>query len=98
MSPHPTKHMMSTILLLHVKLMYLPQTSAETIANESDDEEHEPMSLKITINHEGNLMMTNQFYNYYYQAHTLQSMSFFDFAQSVKLEKKVNKIQDTTEL
>src|SRR6202790_3409619 len=97
MSSHPTKPMMSAILLSHVKSKYLPQTSAETVANESEDEEHEPMSLKITINHEGNLMTTNQFHDYYYRAHTLQSMNFFDFARSVKLEKKTNRIQDTTE-
>jgi|SRR5882762_557823 len=79
MSSHLTKPMMSAFLLSHIKSMYLIQTSAESIDNESADEEHEPLSLHIIINYKGNLMTTNQFHDYYYQGHTLQSMNFFDF-------------------
>ena len=42
-------------------------------------------------------MTTNQFHDYYYPGPTLQSMNFFDFARSVKLEKKTNNIQNTSE-
>ena len=96
-SSHFTKPMMSAILLSHVKSLYSPQTSGQDTNNECDDEEHEPIFLKIAINNEGNLMTTNQFHDYYYRAHTLQSMNFYDFSRSVKLEKKVKKIQETPE-
>jgi hypothetical protein len=66
MSSHFTKPMMSAILRSHVKSLYSAQTSAQDTNNESDDEEHEPIFLKIAINNEGNLMTTNQFHDYYY--------------------------------
>src|SRR6202044_2187818 len=43
------------------------------------------------------LMTTNQFHNYYYRGPSLQSMNFFDFARSIKLEKKIYAPKNTTE-
>ena len=42
-------------------------------------------------------MMMNQFHDYHYRGLSLQSMNFFDFAQSVKLEKKISSPKNTME-
>jgi hypothetical protein len=42
-------------------------------------------------------MTSNQFHDYYYRGPTLQSMNFFDFARSIKLEKKVDAPKNTNE-
>jgi len=82
--------MMSAILVSHVKSLYLPQNSQNSGDDEFEDEEYEPITLRIAVDHDGNLMTTNQFHDYYYRGPSLQSMNFFDFARSVKLEKQIN--------
>jgi hypothetical protein len=88
--PIDTKPMMSSILISNVKSIYLPQYSQHSPDDESEDEEYEPITLRIAVDHDGNLMTSNQFHDYYYRGPSLQSMNFFDFARSVKLEKKIN--------
>jgi hypothetical protein len=56
MSSHNTKPMMSSILISNVKSIYVPQTSQYCSDNESEDEECEPISLRITIDKDGHLM------------------------------------------
>jgi hypothetical protein len=97
MSSHYTKPMMSAILVSYVKSLYLPQQNQYSSDDESEDEDYEPFSLRITVDHDGNLMTTNQFHDYYYRGPSLQSMNFFDFARSVKLEKQINTPKNTTE-
>ena len=96
MSSHNTRPMMSSILVSNVKSIYVPQNSLYGSDNESEDEECEPISLRIAIDNEGRLMTSNQFHDYYYRALSLQSMNFFDFARSVKLEKKSNAPKDSS--
>ena len=95
-SSHPTKPMMTGILLNNVKQLSMDQTCVKihnSIKNDNDytdedeDEEVEQISLRIALNHEGKLMETNQFHDYYYRAESLASMNFFDFCCCVKLEK-----------
>jgi hypothetical protein len=79
-SSHLTKPMMSVILVSHVKSLYLSLYLSQHCQNspddESEDEEYEPITLRIAVDHDGNLMTTNQFHDYYYRAPTLQSMNF----------------------
>jgi hypothetical protein len=80
MFSHLTKPMMSSLLLSYVKDLYLPKTAHLVTDDDSEDEEHEPISLRISINCDGSLMTTNQFHDYYFRAPSLQSMNYFDFA------------------
>jgi hypothetical protein len=93
----PIKPMMSAILVSHVKSLYLPPKNQVIMNDDSEDEDYEPMHLRVAVDHDGNLMTTNQFHNYYYRGSSLQSMNFFDFARSIKLEKKINAPRNTTE-
>ena len=77
MFSHRTKPMMSAILISNVKSIYLSESSQLSIEDESEDEEPEPISLRIALDQEGHLMTSNQFHDYYYQGPTLQSMTFF---------------------
>ena len=66
MSSHPTKPMMSAILVSHVKSLYLPPKNQVIMNDDSEDEDYEPMHLHVAVDHDGNLMTTNQFHDYYY--------------------------------
>ena len=66
MSSHLTKLMMSAILISHVKTLYLSRHSQNFADDESEDEEYKPITLHIAVDHDGNLMTTNQFHDYYY--------------------------------
>ena len=96
-SSHRTKPMMSAILISNIKSIYLPESSQSSVEDQSEDEEFEPISLRIALDHEGHLMTSNQFHDYYYRGPTLQSMNFYDFSRSVKLEKKSNAPKNTNE-
>jgi hypothetical protein len=89
--------MMSAILVSHIKSLYLPPKNGVIVDDNFEDEDYEPMSLSVTLDNDGKLMTTNQFHDYFYQISSLESMNFFDFARSVKLEKKSNAPKNTTE-
>jgi len=72
MSSHRTKPMMSAILISNVKSIYLPELSQSSVEDQSEDEEFEPISLRIALDQEGHLMTSNQFHYYYYREPTLQ--------------------------
>jgi hypothetical protein len=93
MSSHPTRPMRSSLLISHVKNLYSPNKIIDEADNE--DEDIEPVSLQIILDHKGNLLTTNQFHDYYYRAPTLHNMNFFKFSQCIKLEKKINSPKNT---
>lgn len=94
MASHRTKPMMSAILVSNVKAIY-GGVGLNVNEDDADNEDSEEISLRVTVDHDGNLMATNQFHDYYYRADSLQAMNFFDFSHCVKLEKKSNSPKNT---
>src|ERR1700677_1999228 len=85
--------MMSSVLISHVRSIYFGSKSDITEADACDEDENEPITLCIAVDNDGNLMIMNQFHDYYYRGPTLASMNFYDFAQCIKCEKITTGLQ-----
>ena len=77
--------MMSAILISSVKTLYA--ITSQNSDNVEDEEDMEHISLRIALNHDGKLLDTNQFHDYFYRASSLAHMSFYHFCLCVKIQK-----------
>ena len=81
--------MMSSLLLSFLRSISSSYTTQSAIdQDENNENDMEPLSIKIVSDNTGKLVDTHQIHHYYYCADTLSHMSFFDFCWYVKLKEK----------
>lgn len=101
-SSHKTIPMLSSLLLAWVTKYYDPANTQEiegmNCATE-DDDECEQTSLKIKVNHDGELIEAHQIHDYWYRSDSLADMCFYDFCRCTRLEakSKSSKLKNTYE-
>jgi hypothetical protein len=82
---HKTIPMLSSLLVSFVKEQFLLNVSS---CENGDADNTEQLSLHVHTDNAGRLITMNQIHHYWFRSKTLQSMSFHDFYQFVRLEPK----------
>ena len=68
---------------------YTTQSAIDQDGN--NDNDIEPLSIKIVSDNTGKLVDTHQIHHYYHRADTLSHTSFFDFCRYVEIERKTQR-------
>jgi len=82
-SSHETVSMASVTLMAFIKNAEWNKTEE---SHNTQNEEIEPLPLRIQKNSKGDLINTHQLQHYLYRDDSLAQMSFFDFCQCIRLE------------